>query len=356
MFKNLSPSAIGITGHQSEMIELALTFGFEGIELDMAEVTGRAKLHGMPYARRLVDSAKILVGDFPLPVNWETEDEDFQQQVADLPEIAANAAEMGCTRCLAMLPAGGDKLPYHENFEFHKERFSAICKALEPSGIHLGLGFHAAEYLRKDKEFQFIHDMDALTLLINMVGAPNLGILLDVWDLVVGGGSIESISSMSADQIVAVQVAELPEDVAPADLDKDSRLLPGAENGRIDITAVLSSLKEIGYEGPVTVAPSRDLFRTRRRDLIARQTGEALDKVWREAGLPSNLRLLQPIAMPAEVEVVPAKVEEAPAAVEAAPAEADAPEADAPEADAPNADAPEADAPKAAEPEAPTED
>jgi len=297
MFKNLSPSAIGISGHQSEIIELALTFGFGGLELDMAEFAGRVKLHGMSYARRLIDSANIQVGTFPLPVDWETEDADFQKQLEALAEIAALAAEIGCTRCLAMLPAGGDRLPYHENFEFHKERFTAICKALEPSGIHLGVGFHAAEYLRKDKEFQFIHDMDALSLLINMVGAPNLGILLDVWDLVVGGGSIESIGGMSPQQIVAVQVAELPQDVAVADLDKDSRLLPVVENGRIDIAAVLGSLKDIGYEGPVAVAPSQGIFRTRRRDMIARQVAEALDAPWRAAGLPSSLKL-QPLPAP----------------------------------------------------------
>ena len=33
MFKNLSPSALGISGHQSEIIELALTYGFAGMDL-----------------------------------------------------------------------------------------------------------------------------------------------------------------------------------------------------------------------------------------------------------------------------------------------------------------------------------
>ena len=38
MFKNLSPSALGISGHESEIIELALTYGFRGVDLDIADL------------------------------------------------------------------------------------------------------------------------------------------------------------------------------------------------------------------------------------------------------------------------------------------------------------------------------
>ena len=37
MFKNLNPTLLGVAGHQSEIIELALTFGFAGLDLNMAE-------------------------------------------------------------------------------------------------------------------------------------------------------------------------------------------------------------------------------------------------------------------------------------------------------------------------------
>ena len=54
MFKNLNPLAIGVSGHQSEIIELALTYGFAGMDLNMAEFASRARLKGMPYAKRLI--------------------------------------------------------------------------------------------------------------------------------------------------------------------------------------------------------------------------------------------------------------------------------------------------------------
>ncbi len=296
MFKNLSPSALGVSGHQSEIIELALTFGFAGMDLDVADFATRAKLRGMEYARRLIDSAKIRLGLFKLPLDWTVDDEVFKKDLEKIPEYAQVAAEIGCTRCVATLAPADDERPYHENFEFHQRRFTEICAALQPAGVWLGVGFQAPEYFRKDRAFQFIHDLDAMSLLLNMVNAPNMGLLLDVWDLVACGGSVESISKLPLGQIVAVQVADMPADVPLAELDEHSRLLPGSENGQIDVAGALTALAELGYDGPVTVKPSRSVFKGRRRDGIVRQAGEALGKVWRSAGLTPEGKLAAPVA------------------------------------------------------------
>lgn len=290
MFKNFNPAALGVSGHQSEIMELVLTYGFAGVDLNMAEFATRVRLKGMVYARRLLDSAKVRVGTFPLPMEWDTDDESFQKDLKKLPEYAQCAAELGCTRTTAILAPAGDNRPYHENFEFHRHRFQEICAALKPAGILLALGFQAAEFRRRNHAFQFIHDLDALTLLVNMVSAPNLGLLLDVWEVVACGGSIETVRKLPPGQIVAVQVAEMPAGVPLSDLDDKSRLLPGVENGRVDVAAFLAALREMGYEGPVTVKPSRAVFQSRRREVIVKQTADALDKVWRAAGLPSTVR------------------------------------------------------------------
>jgi sugar phosphate isomerase/epimerase len=282
MFKNLSPSAIGISGHQSEIIELALTFGFEGMELNVADFATRVRLKGMPYARRLIDSAKIRIGSFPLPVAWDADDDEFQKAVKKLPEYAQVAAEIGCTRATSTLAPASDGRPYHENFEFHRRRVAEVCAALDPAGVRLALGFQAAEHLRKDKPFQFIHDLDALTLLVNMTAAPNLGLLVDTWDLYACGGTVDTLRKIPSTQVVAVQVADMPLGEVP----ENSRLLPGGENGRIDFVAVLAALSQIRYDGPVTPKPSRSVFQSRRRDVVVKQAGEAMDRIWRAAGIP----------------------------------------------------------------------
>jgi sugar phosphate isomerase/epimerase len=282
MFKNLNPAALGVSGHQSEIIELALTFGFAGMDLNITEFAARARLKGMPYAKRLIQSAKVRIGTFALPLDWETDDETFQKELKKLAEYAGCAAELGCTRCTATLAPAGDTRPYHENFEFHRRRLQDICQTLKPAGVSLAVGFRAAESLRRDRAFQFIHDLDALTLLLNMVAVPNLGMLLDVWDVVAAGGSIESVHKLPVQQIVAVQVADMPPDVPLTDLDeKTGRLLPGGENPRIDVAGLLDILRQKGYDGPVTAKPSRNAFQSRRRDIVIKQTSEALEKVLR---------------------------------------------------------------------------
>jgi sugar phosphate isomerase/epimerase len=290
MFKNLNPSMLGISGHQSEIIELVLTYGFGGVDLNITEFAARVRLKGMAYARRLIDSARIRVGTFPLPMEWDTDDESFQKDLKRLSEYAGCAAELGCTCATAVLVPAGDTRPYHENFEFHRHRFHDICEVLRPSGVRLAVGFQAAEHHRRDKSFQFIHDLDALTLLLNMVAAPNLGLLLDIWEVIACGASTDAVRKLPVSQIVAVRVAEMPAQVPLPELDEKCRLLPGAENGRIDVAAFLTILREMGYDGSVTVKPSRSAFQTRRRDVVVKQTAEALDKVWRAAGLPPTVR------------------------------------------------------------------
>jgi sugar phosphate isomerase/epimerase len=286
MFKNLNPAALGVSGHQSELIELAMTYGFGGMDLNITEFAARVRLKGMPYAQRLIKSAKIRIGSFPLPLDWETDDATFAKELKKLPEYAGYAAELGCTRTTAVVAPAGDVRPYHENFEFHRRRFEEICAALRPSGVRLALGFQAAEFPRRERAFQFVHDLDALALLVNMVAAPNCGVLLDPWDVIASGGSLENVRKLPAAQILVVQLADMPAAVELNELDEKSRLLPGGENGRIDLPELLRYLRQAGYDGPVSVKPSRSAFQSRRRDVIVKQTGEALDRVWRAAGLP----------------------------------------------------------------------
>lgn len=293
MFKNLNAPALGVSGHQSEIIELALTYGFRGMDIDIVELATRAKQHGMPYARRLIDSAGIRLGSFRLPLDWDIDDDLFKPELEKLAEYAGVAAELGCTRCVARIAPAGDKRPYHENFEFHRHRFSDISKALEPLGVRLGIGFRAVEELRKSQAFQFIHDLDALSLLLSMVGTDNVGMLLDVWELHVSGGTVENVRSLSAEQIVAVDLADVPAGVPTSELTDASRTLPAAEGG-IGLAQYLVALAELGYRGPVTLKPHRSALVGGRRDPIVRKVGEALDAVWKRAGLTPDGKLKAP--------------------------------------------------------------
>ena len=81
MFKNLNPTALGLSGHQSEIIELALTYGFAGMDLNITEFAARVRLKGMTYAAVADPDAGIRIGTFPLPLDWDTDDETFEKEL-----------------------------------------------------------------------------------------------------------------------------------------------------------------------------------------------------------------------------------------------------------------------------------
>ncbi|NLS97202.1 MAG: sugar phosphate isomerase/epimerase [Planctomycetaceae bacterium] len=308
MFKNLNASFLGVSGHESEIIELALTYGFKGIDLNFQDFHDRTQAKGIEYARRLIASAlktgRLRMGTFDLPIQWDVDDESFGKELSRLPDLAKMAADLGCKRCIATISPAGDMRPYHENFDFHKFRFGDICKALSPLGIQVGLAFRAAENLRKGHAFQFIHDMEGITALINMIGAPNIGLAFDSWNFKLSGASIEDLKKLSGQQIVSVRLADLPgDDVAPGSITEEHRFMPGT-TGKVNFATIMATLREKGYAGPVAVAPHRRTLGRGRRDVIVERAGHVLDRLLNPAAV------VEPVPEPVAAEAEAASPEE----------------------------------------------
>jgi sugar phosphate isomerase/epimerase len=283
MFKNLSAPALGISGRDGEIIELALSHGFKGLDLDVVDFAQQVAAHGLARASRLLASARLKIGSFALPVRWEDEAE-YQADLGQLPQLADVARQVGCTRAIATIEPGHDRRPYHENFEFHRRRLGEIADALAPYKISLGLGYLAPMSCRAGRAYQFIQSFDEVLLLARTIGAANLGVVLDVWHWHLSGGTLDALRALSADKIVAVTLADAEVETTAANAQLDARRLPG-DGGAIEIPAVLTALAELGYDGPVSPAPDRGQFGATGRDQIVKQAGAALDRVWKAAGL-----------------------------------------------------------------------
>jgi sugar phosphate isomerase/epimerase len=283
MFKNLSAQALGISARDGEIIELALSYGFKGLDLDLVDFAEQVAAQGLARASRLITSARLKIGSFPLPVRWE-DDADYQADLARLPQLAEIAEQIGCTRAVATIAPGHDRRPYHENFELHRRRLGEIADALAVRKIALGLGYLAPMSCRAGRAYQFVQSFDEVLLLARTVGAANLGVVFDSWHWHLSGGTLESLRSLSADKIVTVSLADADVDTTAASAQLDARRLPG-DGGAIDFPAVLQALAELGYTGPVSPAPDRAQFGAAGRNQIVKQAGAALDRVWKAAGL-----------------------------------------------------------------------
>ncbi len=282
MFRNLNTQGMRISNQGSEAIELALTHGFKGIDVDILEFKEQVEKKGFDGARRLLKSAKLKFGSFRLPIELTTKPGAFKSELINLADIAKLAAELGCKRSVLSLVPFHDELPYHENFEQHRERLNEIAGVLEPHEIRLGLEFHAPKNLREGKAFEFLANLDSVLTLIQMVGSSNVGLCLDPWQIYVGGGDLEKIRGLPVEQIVCVQLADAPADQPADSLQEKDRLLPG-ETGTVDLVGTLRMLQEMEYDGPITPAPDWSHLRGKRLESLVRDMGSALDRLCAEA-------------------------------------------------------------------------
>lgn len=251
MYRNLNAEALGISARQNELIELALTYKFRGLDLDIESLMKQVELHGREHALRFLESAQVKIGGFQLPVRWQGDDDTYQQDLQQLPQVAEVVASLGTSGCTTTVMPFSDNRPYHENFEFHRNRLTEIADVLQNHDIRLGLGFLAPSESREGHDSPFIGTPEVLLTLIKTIVSPNVGLCLDLWHWHVGGGTLEQIKDVAVDQIVAVRVADLPSDVDLTEVSEQQRLLPGA-TGVVPAERAIRWLAEQKYRGPVT--------------------------------------------------------------------------------------------------------
>jgi len=276
MYKCLSPSAIGILARQSELLEIALTHKFQGLEIDIQEVLRRSVSTSARQACRYLASAQVRIGGFELPVRWNGPESEFKADLSQLGGLLEVCGTLNADRCFTTVRPTCDQRPFHENFQFHVDQLGQVADALGAGNVKLGLNFLAAAKDRADGGFEFIHQVDPLLLLVNGIRRDNVGIVLDTWQWWVGGGDLEKVRSVRADQILNVRLADVPSGFEAAATTDDQRLLPG-EGGGVDFSGLLSVLEDIGYDGPVGLAPNPAVFKGQKREAIASQASIILD-------------------------------------------------------------------------------
>jgi sugar phosphate isomerase/epimerase len=267
---------------------LALSFGFKSIDIDIVDFAEQVQSRGPEKARRLIDSAKIKVAAFRLPIDLEVDDATYKQKVQSLGDWGTLAAQLGCSRALITVAPASDARPLHENFELHRARLAEIASALAPHQVKVGVGFNAVAAAREGKAHEFVKDFDTLVKLVNSVGRDNVGAIVDVWQMHVAGSGIDALRSLPTPKIVYVKIADTPADVPGGELREDQRLLPGSGKG-IDLVGLVTLLNDTKYAGPITPVLHFGQFHGRRRDQAIRQIAQAMDEVWRGAGLPPAL-------------------------------------------------------------------
>ncbi len=287
MFKNLNAGAIGINELSLRgTILLAQETGYAGVDFDIRQAWRLADSHGVAYVRELFEDANILPGLWGLPVDWRNDDQ-WQADLAALPQMAELGVALGCTRTATWCPSWSDVMDYEENFDWHVKRFRPIAQALADHGCRFGIEFLGPKTLRDGHPYSFIHTLGELMKLADAIGTGNVGLLLDAWHLFTGGGSVADLDSIAATDVVTVHINDAPAGI-PWDEQADSvRCLP-METGVLDLVGFMQKLDAMGYDGPVTTEP----FNQPLNDLAAEDSraaaskvSNAMDELWKASGL-----------------------------------------------------------------------
>lgn len=284
MFRCASMGALGVSASLEEALALAPKGDFQGVEVGIDDIARRAEQSSMEAVRGLFQQAGLRPGGWGLPTNWRGDEETFQEDLKKLPRLAKAGQELGCTRTMTWVLSFSDTMPFTEHFNLLTRRFRAIGEVLRDYGCSLGLEFLGPKTIRSSHKYEFVHTSTGMLELADAAGTGNIGLLLDCWHWYTAGGTVDEIRAMKPEQVVYVHVNDAPQGI-PVDEQIDNvRCLPG-ETGVIDIKGFLQALSQIGYDGPVTPEPFSKKLNGLPPEEAVRVTGQALLKVWRDAGL-----------------------------------------------------------------------
>ena len=293
MFRNLSTVGLPLSGRPSELIEMALSFGFDSMDLDLVDFQQQAKVYGVEHARRLMVSARLSVGVFALPVDLTANDAAFAADVDLLADRLDLAQQAEAPRAIATVEPASDEFSFKDNFERYRTRLDTIGELLEPRGITLGLAVNPDPADRAEKAHAFLHTLEGLLGLV-AVSHQQVGVVVDPFAMHLAGESLSMIRDIPEGKIVELRLSDAPGDVAPAELTKAQRLVPG-ETGTIDIVTVLKEAEAAKFDGCVTPWAARATISGRGRERIVRLAGDRLIRAWKDAGLPEEPRWFVPV-------------------------------------------------------------
>ncbi len=288
MFRNLSPHFLGLLGcRDHELIELALTHRFSGIELNLPRFQEQVQAKGMASARRYLQGAPLKMTTAQLPLSLAGSDAEFANELARLPGVLEIAQAMDCRVLYLSLTEPSELRPYHENFELHRRRVMQVAERMAADQFRLGLSFSAVRSESAGPSPPFLDTVEGLMALVKTVVAPNLCVIVDTWQWRLGKGTLAQIRELGPDRIGDVRLADLPGDWSLETVRSEDRYLPGS-TGVVDNVETLKLLSDLHYAGPITPAPHRNQISAASREEAVERASQSLDKLFESAGIPGH--------------------------------------------------------------------
>lgn len=327
MFKILNTRGLGVGGKQNELIELALTFGFQGVEVDMVDLVGRHDAMGKEFACQFLKAAKspasegdansggkhLTIGTFCLPFNLSGTNEEYSASIEKTDTIIDLASELGAERCYIEIAPNCEHFSFQECFENHQQRLQELSEKFAASGIKIGLALQTSKSEPADGTFKFVQTAEEILTLVKAVGQDNVGVCVDTWEWALGGGTVEQLKEAGFDKVTEIRYADVKADADRENIKvSDRTALPADQAGSLS-AQVAAAVKEAGADLAISASTDMSTYTGASRDKVVKAISQHLD--WLGEGQDPAAEIAQAAAEAAAAEA--AENEEAEAAASA---------------------------------------
>jgi sugar phosphate isomerase/epimerase len=279
----LSLGRMGFKGSFQQSVELAMRYGFEGVDPDpgyFSQVTD-------DELKELLEDLKaknLRLGVAGLPVDFRKDEETFSEGLKNLPTTAKLLTRVGVSRLSTYILSFSNDLTYLQNFRTHACRLRACAQVLRDYGQRLGIEYVGPRTSWRSGRHPFIHTLSETKELIVAIGTENLGVQLDTYHWYNAEETEEDLLALRNQDVVTVDLNDAPAGLPLDKLVDLSRELPAA-TGVIPVKNFLDALLKIGYNGPLAAEPFNVALRAMPIAQACATTAAALKKAFSLAGI-----------------------------------------------------------------------
>ncbi|MDY0394126.1 sugar phosphate isomerase/epimerase family protein [Virgibacillus halophilus] len=281
MIKGLTRDGLGNLKNLETHIILAAKNDIDVVDTDGNALRELIEAKGIEGAKQFLQENQVQIGAIQFPVDWRNSDDAFYNDLPDLLEDAKIAKAFGCKIFNTFFMPSTDQDPLQHLMKL-TNRIKICAQMIKGYGCNIALEFVGPYHMRKLFKNEFIWDLPTTLEWIDMIGEPNVGVLLDSIHWYTSGGKIEDITAIDPAKIAYVHINDGPELPRKEILD-NGRLYPG--EGIIDLVGFLKALKDVGYAGVVSQEVLTEKEPVESSEILAERSGQAMAEVFVKAGL-----------------------------------------------------------------------
>ena len=264
----------------ADYVALAEKCGYEGVDFGIEQIIALAPDNPVAAAEELFSRHGIAPAGWFLPLEWRQSEGQFEAGLPELSYQAEVAGGIGCPRCVTWMSPLNEQSA-EEYRAMVVPRFRRIAQILGEFGVRFGLEWVAPRHLRTDPgKYPFIWRMDQTLDLIDEIGEPNLGLLVDSFHWFNAEHTVADLEALSAEQVVHVHINDAP-DRSLDDQRDGEREVPG--QGIIDLVGFVQALDRIGYSDYMAVEIFNEGLKRMPVEQAACQVQEATAEVIKQA-------------------------------------------------------------------------